>query len=166
MIPTGGIAGNATFAPATGGDNGLFNGDMEGFPIVVELEVRYRDLDPLGHVNNAVYLSYIELARVRYFEAFGADVVRGDAAPVVARAEVDYERPIFLGARLRVGARVSRLGRSSFDMLYQIEADGALAAKAKTVHVWLGKDGRPTPLPQAVRDRVRALETLPVDGLS
>jgi len=138
---------------------------MEGFPAVVDIEVRYRDLDPLGHVNNAVYLSYLELARVRYFTLLGVErgaLGRGAGTPVVARAEVDYHRPIYLG---RVGARVFRLGRTSFGMEYRVLADGELAASAKTVHVWLGKEGRPEPLPTFLRARVGELEVLPVEGL-
>ena len=140
---------------------------MDGYPASVRIEVRYRDLDPLGHVNNAVYLSYLELARVRYFErlgVLGGALGRGEA-PVVARVEVDYRRPIYLGDTVWVGARVVRVGRTSFAMDYRVEASGALAAEARTVHVWLGKDGRPKTLPEAVRLRIAELETHPVEGL-
>jgi len=143
------------------------NKGMDGYPAVVRIEVRYRDLDPLGHVNNAVYLSYIELARVRYFERLGAlegALGRGEA-PVVARAEIDYRRPIHLGEEVRVGARVVRVGRTSFAMDYRVEAAGELAAEARTVHVWLGEDGRPRSLPGALRARVAELEVRPVEGL-
>lgn len=110
---------------------------MEGYPAVVELEVRYRDLDPLGHVNNAVYLSYIELARVRYFELLG----------------------------IAGGARIERLGRTSFTMAYLVAADGEPAARARTVHVMVGRAGEKVPLDEGLRRRVAGLESLPVEGL-
>ncbi len=139
---------------------------MEGYPAVVELEVRYRDLDPLGHVNNAVYLSYIELARVRYFELLGlAEGAMGTGpAPVVARAEIDYLRPVFLGQRVRVGARIERVGRTSFAMAYLVAALGKPAARARTVHVMVAGQEK-VPLGQELRARIAALERLPVEGL-
>jgi acyl-CoA thioester hydrolase len=139
---------------------------MDGYPVVVDLEVRYRDLDPLGHVNNAVYLSYIEHARVPYFELLG--LARGafgeGAAPVVARAEIDYLRPVFLGQRVRVGARIVRLGRTSFTMAYLVAADGKPAARAKTVHVMVAGREK-VPLSPELRARIAGLEKLPVEGL-
>jgi len=83
----------------------------------------------------------------------------------VARAEIDYRRPIHLGEEVRVGARVVRVGRTSFAMDYRVEAAGELAAEARTVHVWLGEDGRPRSLPGALRARVAELELRPVEGL-
>ncbi len=140
---------------------------MKGYPASVRLEVRYRDLDPLGHVNNAVYLSYIELARVRYFALLGAleGALGKGEAPVVARVEIDYHRPIFLEDEVVAAARVSRLGRTSFAMDYRVEAGGELAASARSVHVWIGRNGKPTPLPEHLRRRVGEIETLPVEGL-
>ena len=69
---------------------------MEGFPVRVRVDVRFRDLDPLGHVNNAVFLSYMELARIRYFQRISPDWLE-EGHFVVARMEVDYLRPILLG---------------------------------------------------------------------
>ncbi|WP_018111564.1 acyl-CoA thioesterase [Thermus igniterrae] len=129
---------------------------MEGFPVVVPVEVRFRDLDALGHVNNAVYLSYFEVARVAYFAHLERDwLAKGHF--ILARAEVDFLRPVHLGDRVEVGVRVVRLGRSSFDMEYLLTAQGEPAARGKTVQVWL-EGGRPAPLPPAIRERIEALE--------
>lgn len=129
---------------------------MEGFPVVVPIEVRFRDLDALGHVNNAVYLSYFEVARVAYFNRLERDWLEKGHF-ILARAEVDFLRPILLGDAVEVGVRVVRLGRSSFDMEYLLRANGEAAARGKTVQVWL-EGGKPTPLPQAIRERIEALE--------
>ncbi|MGC8968285.1 MAG: acyl-CoA thioesterase [Thermus sp.] len=133
---------------------------MEGFPVVVPVQVRFRDLDALGHVNNAVYLTYFEVARVAYFRRLKEDwLERGHF--ILARAEVDFLRPILLEDPVEVGVRVVRLGRSSFEMEYRVEARGEEAARGRTVQVWL-EGGRPAPLPEAIRERIRALEGRPL----
>ena len=133
---------------------------MEGFPVVVPIEVRFRDLDALGHVNNAVYLTYLEVARAAYFSRLEPDWV-GKGHFILARAEVDFLRPILLQDPVEVGVRVVRLGRSSFDMEYLVLAAGEEAARGKTVQVWL-EGGRPAPLPQEVRARIAELEGRPL----
>ena len=133
---------------------------VEGFPVVVPIQVRFRDLDALGHVNNAVYLTYLEVARAAYFSRLEPDWV-GKGHFILARAEVDFLRPILLQDPVEVGVRVVRLGRSSFDMEYLVLAAGEEAARGKTVQVWL-EGGRPTPLPQAVRARIAAVEGRPL----
>ena len=138
---------------------------MQGFPVVVPIPVRYRDLDTFNHVNNAVFLTYFEVARVAYFREL-ARVYPGDRfRPVVVRAEVDYKRSIRLEDEVRVGVRVARVGGTSFTMAYRVEANGHLAAEGKTVHAWLGEDWRPARIPEPIRARIRDFETLPVEGL-
>jgi acyl-CoA thioester hydrolase len=133
---------------------------VEGFPVVVPIQVRFRDLDALGHVNNAVYLTYLEVARTAYFSRLEPDWV-GKGHFILARAEVDFLRPILLQDPVEVGVRVVRLGRSSFDMEYLVLAAGEEAARGKTVQVWL-EGGRPAPLPQEVRARIAELEGRPL----
>lgn len=133
---------------------------MEGFPVSLPVQVRFCDLDALGHVNNAVYLTYFELARTAYFARLERDwIARGHF--ILARAEVDFKRPIHLEDPVEVGVRVVRLGRSSFEMEYQVVAGGEVAATGRTVQVWL-EGGRPAPLPEAIRARIQALEGRPL----
>ncbi|WP_457637318.1 acyl-CoA thioesterase [Oceanithermus sp.] len=131
---------------------------LEHFPIVVSVDVRYRDLDTFNHVNNAVYLTYFEQARVAYFKSLGWR--SDDASVVVARAEVNYRRPILLGDEVRVGCRVARIGNRSYVMEYLIIAAGEVAADGQTVQVFL-KRGRPAPLPDGLIERIRAVEEGP-----
>jgi acyl-CoA thioester hydrolase len=133
---------------------------VEGFSVVVPIQVRFRDLDALGHVNNAVYLTYLEVARAAYFSRLEPDWV-GKGHFILARAEVDFLRPILLQDPVEVGVRVVRLGRSSFDMEYLVLAAGEEAARGKTVQVWL-EGGRPAPLPQEVRARIAVVEGRPL----
>ncbi len=124
------------------------------------MDVRFRDLDPLGHVNNAVFLSYMELARIRYFQRISPDWLE-EGHFVVARMEVDYLRPIFLEDEVVVGARTLGIGRSSLRMEHLITANGEPAAKGLGVLVWL-EGGKPAPIPQGVRGRIAELEGRPL----
>lgn len=117
------------------------------------IEVRFRDLDALGHVNNAVVVTYLELARwawwkrllgAREFQALGF---------LIARVEVDYRVPIQLDDPVRVDLRCPRVGGSSFDLAYEVRrGDGTVCAVARTVQVMLDfAGGRPIPVDDEVR---------------
>jgi acyl-CoA thioester hydrolase len=116
---------------------------------VHELDVRFRDCDPMGHVNNAVYLTYLEQARFFHWRASGlVELARGSeaaaagAAPadvpgvIIARVEIDYRRPAKYGDRLRIDVGVAAIGRTSFTYEYEIrDAAEQLIASARTVIV-------------------------------
>ena len=126
---------------------------MNGFPFSCPVEVRFADVDAMHHVNNAVTVSYLEVARVKLWrDRFG---LRGGAAEfpfVVARIEVDYRRPIELGDAVEVGVAVSHVGRTSFTFAYRVEAGGLLAAEAASVQVAYDYERRtPMPVPEALR---------------
>jgi acyl-CoA thioester hydrolase len=102
-----------------------------------ELEVLFRDCDPMGHVNNAVYLTYLEAARIAWWRsAFGPQGLR-EHGFIVARVEIDYRTPALPGDRLLVRLRVEDIGRSSFKVGYEIlnARTRELVAEAKSVQV-------------------------------
>ena len=110
---------------------------MEDFRTVVDVQLRFRDTDALGHVNNAVYLEYLEVARIEWLKrVFGTVEVRNFGV-IIARVEIDYRSPAMHHETLRVGIRVSELGAASMKMEYRIEekAGRRLVAEAKTVMV-------------------------------
>ena len=107
---------------------------MDGFPFVFRDDVRFRDLDGMGHVNNAVFLTYMESARNAYLEALGAGSNPQDGL-ILARIDVDFRSPISLGERVEVGVRPSRLGTKSFELEYEVRADSRLAAEGRSVLV-------------------------------
>ena len=130
---------------------------MDGHPFACAIQVRWRDVDALGHVNNAAIVTYLETARTELWrERFGG----GTAIPfMVAHLEVDYRRQISLDDRVRVGVRVSNLRGARYSFEYRVEADGELAAEAVTVmaHVRPG-DRRPSRIPDDLRARLALLE--------
>jgi acyl-CoA thioester hydrolase len=98
-------------------------------------QVRFRDLDPMGHVNNAVFLTYIEQARVAFFAEAGAATGLEDMTMIVARVEIDFKAPVRLGQEVEISVRASRFGTKSFDLDYQLRVDGETVAEAKSVQV-------------------------------
>ncbi len=117
----------------------------------VKLEVRYADLDTLGHVNNAVYLTYFEQARVHLLSEYYRKT-KGDFDFVIAHAEVDYLHPIFL-EEIRVRVWVSRIGNTSFTLSYEIyNSEGILCARGNTVQVVYDvRRGTKKPIPEDFR---------------
>jgi acyl-CoA thioester hydrolase len=130
---------------------------MEDYPYVTEVDVRFRDLDLMGHVNNAVYASYLEEARVAYYDDVIGVGVR-ELGFVLARLEIDYERPVRHGDEVRVGLRTADLGERSMETEYLIEADGDTAATAESVQVAVDEDGSPTKVPDGWRESIREFE--------
>lgn len=114
------------------------------------LDVRFRDCDALGHVNNAVYLTYLEQARLHFWRASGLAGGAGEQAPgvILARVEIDYRRPATFGETLEIRIGVAAIGRTSFTYEYEVvDAGERLVASARTVLVRYDYDiGRPVPL--------------------
>jgi acyl-CoA thioester hydrolase len=98
------------------------------------VQVRFRDLDSLKHVNNAVYLTYLEIARIEYWKALRFEPVR--PSMLLARVEIDYVKPVLLDDRVEVAVRVSEMGTKSFVMAFEILANDMVAAKGSSVLVW------------------------------
>ena len=100
--------------------------------------VRWDDLDAMGHVNNAKYLTFAQEARFLWAteEFSGAMQETSLIGMVVARAEIDFIAPINEGGKfVDVEITVGKIGNSSFDMLFTISDAGKVLAKVKTVQV-------------------------------
>ena len=108
---------------------------MDGFAFVHRDAVRYRDLDAWGHVNNAVYLTYCEDARMAYLAHLGVVAGFGDATMILARAEVDFRSPTREGEQLAIGVRTGRVGTKSFELEYEIHTGDRLVAESRSVLV-------------------------------
>ncbi|MFN3702237.1 acyl-CoA thioesterase [Thermomonas sp.] len=123
------------------------------------IPLRWSDLDAFNHVNNARYLTFLEQARIEWFETIDEPWMTEEAAPVVASATLNFKRPIEYPANVFVELFTEKLGTSSVVIGHRIvAADGTLHCDGQVVVVWIGRrDGRPTPLPDCVR---RASERL------
>ena len=97
--------------------------------------VRFRDLDAMGHVNNAVFLTYIESARVAYLQHLGAAATLQDMSIIVARIEIDFRAPVGFGEDVEISVHASRFGGKSFDLDYELRVGDTVVAEAKSVLV-------------------------------
>jgi acyl-CoA thioester hydrolase len=133
---------------------------MEGYRYVHRRGVEFSDLDAAGHVNNAVYLRYLETARIDYMvEVLGLRSL-DEVAVIVASLTIDFRSPAVFGDQLVIGARVPRIGTKSFDMDHEIRAaDGRLVAEAKSVLVAFDYERRESsPVPSEWRERMEAFD--------
>ena len=124
--------------------------------VETDIQVRFRDIDSMDHVNNAVYATYLEQARAAFYDkVFGEPLT--DVDSVLATLTIDYRAPIELGDRVTVSVAVTELGRSTIPMEYEITLeDGTVAATAETVQVAFDREeGTSRPIPEAWR---RAIE--------
>jgi acyl-CoA thioester hydrolase len=109
--------------------------------VKVPIEVPYRDIDARGHGHNAIYFSYFELARQKYWEAAVGVETYLDIGFVMASATIDYRLPAHMGDRLEVEIHCPRTGTSSFDFAYRITRGAELVAEGKSAQVlwdWRG----------------------------
>jgi len=110
---------------------------VDGYPFVHRETARFRDLDPMGHVNNAVFLTWIETARVEFLRELGAFATAdpGEMTMILARVELDFRSPVRFAEEVEIGVRVSRFGTKSFDLEHALHVGDRLVAEASTVLV-------------------------------
>jgi acyl-CoA thioester hydrolase len=123
---------------------------------LAKTHVRWDDLDGFGHVNNATYLTYMQEARSNFTwysrKEVGLDPLLSQM--VVARAEVDFIEPIYDGGfDLDVAIWVSRIGNSSFELVYEMSSAQGMHARGRTVQVAVTMDTKKSrPLSDEERD--------------
>ena len=131
------------------------------------LQTRWNDNDCFGHVNNAVYYTYMDDAVNAHLHSNGVGL---DVQRFVAESSCRFLRPLAYPQPIKVGLRISRLGRSS--VAYELGIFGGLAAAGEDqtemasdflaaqgafVHVYVDENGRPTALHEAVRAALQPL---------
>jgi acyl-CoA thioester hydrolase len=138
---------------------------MAEFRFYHTMEVRWADIDSRRHVNNARYFTYMEQARVRYFEHLGLwdgkDV--GQWGSVLAEARCTFLEPVFYGQQIRIGVRTSRLGDKSMEMAYSLQdvASGREVARGISIQVSYDYDqGQTMRVPDNWRQAIGAFEGL------
>ncbi|MCS3745984.1 MULTISPECIES: thioesterase family protein [unclassified Xanthomonas] len=121
----------------------------------IPISVRWRDMDSMGHVNNAKYISYLEEARVRWMLGVQGVSMTDRIAPVVAATNVNYKRPLVWPNDITVELFVERLGSSSITIGHRIvdqKDEGVLYSDGNVVVVWIDtQTGKSAALPDAVR---------------
>lgn len=122
-------------------------------PHRVPIQLRFVDTDALGHVNNANFAQFVELARVDLMRGLG---VR-QGTMILARLEIDFRRQVYFGDRVEVVTEVAAIGRSSVTLGHRVLAEDEVAAEATSVVVHFDYEAqRSKPLPPELRERLRA----------
>jgi acyl-CoA thioester hydrolase len=138
---------------------------MQNFKHKIPIQIRFKDVDKMGHVNNVNHLTYVELARIHYFE----DVVKADGkwskdmGVILARTEIDYKTPIFLHDKVFVYTRCGRIGSKSITTEFVIvrEKNGTEELLAQGIAVIVYFDyhhNRTIPVPEEHVKSLKAYE--------
>ncbi|MGB9639911.1 MAG: acyl-CoA thioesterase [Anaerolineales bacterium] len=138
---------------------------MSSYQFFHPIEIRYGDLDPQGHVNNAKYLTYMEQARIQYIKNLGLWKSNSflDVGIILAEVRVTYRIPIQYGTEIKVGVRVSRLGNKSMDMEYSLQDSANEQEMANGSSVLVAYDYRSQqtiPIPDEWREKIISFEGL------
>lgn len=131
---------------------------------VEQVKLRWSDMDSLGHVNNAVYFTYCETARMGLFDRLKLADYAGDKGPVVATASCTYKQQLKFPATLWIAVRCARVGTSSFTLTYDLrrltdagEPEPESVCTGESVVVWIDfAGGTSVPLPDAMRQALEA----------
>lgn len=109
------------------------------FQFLTRIKVPFRDVDMMGHVNNAVYLSYMEQARGDAWDAWFGHGAYHRMPYLVGEAHIRYVAPAHLRDVIEIGARLTEVGRRTYTLeyLFRREADGTELARGSTVLVFL-----------------------------
>jgi acyl-CoA thioester hydrolase len=127
------------------------------------VDIRFADIDAMGHVNNAVYFSYFEQARIHFFrEMIGREWDWDEHGMIVARNEVDYLRPVYFRDNLFIHIGCSHLGNKSFTLTYTVirprpEGEEVVASGASVLVCFNHRDGQTRPIPESWRSALTGL---------
>ncbi|MFO7576685.1 MAG: acyl-CoA thioesterase [Pelovirga sp.] len=132
---------------------------MKQYDFKLEFQVRDYECDMQGHVNNAVYLNYLEHSRHEFIKQLGldfAELVRRQVSLVIIRAEIDYRRSLYSGEHFVVGVMLERISPLRYRFLQDIYRlpDEELILKARVTGTGLNARGRPQ-LPEEIHQALK-----------
>jgi acyl-CoA thioester hydrolase len=142
---------------------------MEGYQVVFEHELLFRDLDAMGHVNNVAFVAFMEDARMQYWKALRKVHGLRHINFILAEVSCRYLSPAHLGETILIGIRARNLGNKSFHFEYRMEdkATGRLITEGRSVQVMYDyKEQKTMPLDEKTRDAVASLEQMELKELS
>jgi acyl-CoA thioester hydrolase len=137
--------------------------ELAAFPIVVEVDVAWGDMDSYSHVNNVVYFRYFENARIAYLDCIGWSALKLEAGlgPILHSTSARFRKPVTYPDHLLVGARVTdvQADRVTFEFRLVSTALDAIACEGQGVIVSFDyRAGVKTPIPDTIRDAIEKLE--------
>jgi acyl-CoA thioester hydrolase len=138
---------------------------MTDFRFYHPIEIRYGDLDPQGHVNNARYLTYFEQARISYIRHLGLWKQGSflDIGIILADAKLTFLAPVQFGQQVKAGVTVTRLGNKSLTMEYQLQdsqTGQALCSGSSVLVAYNYRLAQTVPVPPDWRQAICTFESL------
>ncbi len=136
----------------------------DAFKLWASIPTRFRDLDPMGHVNSSVYFTYFEVGRTDYFEKAGLSALRVKGKwgiPVVSQT-CNYRQQVFHPSILELGVRCSELREKTVHLAYALylAGTGTLVAEGQSISVWVDLEiPKSVPLPEEIRRALTAFES-------
>lgn len=126
-----------------------------------KIQVRFADLDVMGHVNNSVYLSYFEMTRVHYFrQLVGANWDWRKEGVLLVRNEIDYLKPILLNDLPEVHMTLEKIGEKSISLLYEIKINNEVYTKGRSVLVCFNsEEGKTISVPKKMSEALINLKS-------
>jgi acyl-CoA thioester hydrolase len=142
---------------------GPIHPELAGYPIVVEVDVAWGEMDAYAHVNNVVYFRYFENARIPYLDRTGwmASMRSSGLGPIIASTQARFRKPVTYPDRLLVGAHVSEMHTDRVTFTYRLVSTrlDAVAAEGQAVVVSYDyRVGTKAPIPEAIRKAIEELE--------
>jgi acyl-CoA thioester hydrolase len=133
---------------------------VDGFRFSISQPVVLRDLDGFDHVNNAVYLTYVENGRVAYLREIVGAVRRTEIGNIMASVALEYRAPLSYGDTVEIAVRVESIGTKSFQLAYRlVRTDGEVVAEASSAQVMFDfAADRTIPVPAEWREAIAAHE--------
>ncbi len=142
---------------------------LADFRYVVRFRVPFRDVDMLQHANHAAYVVWAENARCLYFDQVLGESLSGRRGIILARLEFDYERPLDYREDVAVGCRIARIGRKSFDFVYEIWSETCQERAARGLSTMVAYDYEAKTsieIPERWRELIAAYEVHPAGCIS
>lgn len=126
----------------------------------VKIQIRYADLDALGHVNNSNYLTYFEIARVHYFNALlGKDWDWRNEGMILVNSSLEFLKPLLIQHEAEVKISTLSVGTKSFELYYEISVDDVVFCSGKSVIVAFNRLRNETiPIPSVMREGLLRLQ--------
>jgi acyl-CoA thioester hydrolase len=137
---------------------------LSDFHCTMRFRVPFHDMDMLKHVNHAAYIVWAETIRCFYFDDVLSQSVGGSKGAILAHLEFDYKQPLDYREEVAIGCRISRMGRKSFDMIYEIwsETRNLLAATGSSTLVVFNHESKSSiAIPAEWRETITTYELIP-----
>ena len=134
---------------------------VPGFTLTCALVPRFRDTDAMGHINNAVYVTYLEVARQEYWRAFSGAVDYRQVPFILAHVTCDFRSEALMNEALEIGIRCEWIGNKSFAFGYEIREQASARRVVEATSVQVCYDyarKRSIPVPDDLRRQLEAFE--------